>query len=101
MVYFSIVNIILDFINMVVILKCRKCRYELVRETASQYIVISSHGESLESQAKETICSNIDQDSLCFLEETGTSWISEVIEKVSYLLINCACLLFLWLDVLR
>ena len=68
---------------MIFILKCRKCRHELVRETASQHVVISSHGESFEMKSTETSCSNIDQDSLCFLEDSGIQWISDIIEKVT------------------
>ncbi|XP_034245002.1 E3 ubiquitin-protein ligase RNF180-like [Thrips palmi] len=69
---------------MIVILKCRKCRHELVRETATRHIVVSFHGERLDLHSKDATCSNSEQDSLYFLEETGTPWISDIIEKCDW-----------------
>lgn len=68
---------------MVLLMKCRKCRHELVRESTHEQLVLSAHGKKCVSQADKTDCSSIEQDSIWFLEYSGTEWISDLIEKVS------------------
>ncbi|KAK3923818.1 E3 ubiquitin-protein ligase RNF180 [Frankliniella fusca] len=65
---------------MVVVIKCRKCRHELVGETDCQRALVSAHGDTLNLSQPES-CSSGDQDSLWFLHESATSWIAESISK--------------------
>lgn len=67
-------------LNMVVVIKCKKCRHELVREADCQRAVVTAHGEKHYLTETEC-CSNSEQDSLWYLDESATAWISDLITK--------------------